>query len=156
MGITQCICSAGALPHQWCLSGWNGSLRVMSRSGLLWGLVHRFRSRSDVGEPGHAFGAVGIRLLKKADVFKLLEKTVYFVKCIKCIVDIDIRRYIGLGNSKPLAGWIVVIIMYYKTQYVFLSAPSLLHIYPLLMLRTPLLMLRSRALMYNWNAVRIQ
>ena len=34
-------CSAGALPHQWCLSGWNGSLRVMSRSGLLWGSAHR-------------------------------------------------------------------------------------------------------------------
>ena len=38
-------CSAGALPGQWCLSGWNGSLRVMSRSRLLWGLRQLSLSR---------------------------------------------------------------------------------------------------------------
>ena len=68
------ICSAGARPHQWCLSGWNGSLRVMYRSGLLWGLTRRFqsfRSRVTWARPGHALWAVWIRLLKKADVFKL-------------------------------------------------------------------------------------
>ena len=52
------------------------------------------------------------------------------MKYIKC-VDIDIRRDIGcarsgnkplLGNSKPLAGWIVVVIKCYTTQSVFLSA----------------------------------
>ena len=59
-----------------------------------------------MGEPGHALWAVGIRFLKKADVFKLLEKAVYFVKYIKCVVDIDIRRDIGCAHSgnKPLLG----------------------------------------------------
>ena len=47
-----------------------------------------------------------LQLLKIADVFKLLKKAVYFVKCIKCLVDIDIRRYIGCARSgnKPLLG----------------------------------------------------
>ena len=39
--LSRDTCSAGALPHQWCLSGWNGSPRVMSRSALLWGSARR-------------------------------------------------------------------------------------------------------------------
>ena len=42
----------------------------MSRLGLFWG--QGFHSRSDVGEPGHAFEAVEFKHLKKADVFTKL------------------------------------------------------------------------------------
>ena len=46
-------------------------LERVAKSDVEVGVVmgSRFRSRSDVGEPGHAFGAIGWRLLRKADVF---------------------------------------------------------------------------------------